>query len=89
MVIEKKKSLEQSQDKDEVKSLYLINDDVNTFDYVLKCLMNIFEFSEEQAYQITLITHLRGSCVIKNGSIDMLKQYQSELSSCNLNSKIE
>ncbi|MCX7696888.1 MAG: ATP-dependent Clp protease adaptor ClpS [Bacteroidales bacterium] len=89
MVIEKRKKLEQNQDKEAIRSLYLINDNVNTFEYVLECLMSIFEFSEEQAYQITLITHLRGTCILKTGSPELLSQYQEELRSCNLSSKIE
>lgn len=51
----------------EGKKLVLINDDVNSFDHVIMCLMRYCEHSLEQAEQCAMITHTRGKCVIKTG----------------------
>jgi len=57
---------------DEIHTLWLINDDFNTFEFVIDTLMELCGHSYEQAMQCTLITHNRGRC-------DILKGYYSEL----------
>ena len=57
---------------DEIHVLWLINDDFNTFDYVIDNLMELCGHSYEQAMQCALITHNNGKC-------DILKGYYSEL----------
>lgn len=55
------------------KSLILINDDYNTIDYVINCLIKYCNHSLEQAEQCTLIVHYNGKCAIKHGSFEKLK----------------
>jgi ATP-dependent Clp protease adaptor protein ClpS len=89
MVIEKKKSQKKrTLKKDKTFRLYLMNDELNTFDYVVDCLIHIFEFTEEQALQVTLITHLKGSCLLKKADYDVLSYFQQELAACSIQSKI-
>jgi len=57
---------------DEIHTLWLINDDFNTFDFVIDNLMELCRHSYEQAMQCALITHNHGKC-------DILKGYYSEL----------
>ncbi len=57
---------------DEIHTLWLINDDFNTFDFVIDTLMELCRHSYEQAMQCALITHNHGKC-------DVLKGPYSEL----------
>ena len=55
------------------KALYLINDEYNTFDYVIDCLVTMCDHNEMQAEQCALLTHYKGSCEIAVGNeIDLL-----------------
>ena len=51
-----------SSSKIKNKTLYLLNDEYNTFDHVINCLVTICEHNELQAEQCALLTHYRGSC---------------------------
>ena len=53
---------------DEEKSLLLLNDDVNTFDYVIETLMKVCGYTLEQAETCAIITHYKGQCAVKSGS---------------------
>ena len=57
---------------DEIHTLWLINDDFNTFEFVIDTLIEVCKHSYEQAMQCTLITHNHGKC-------DILKGYYCEL----------
>jgi ATP-dependent Clp protease adaptor protein ClpS len=49
-------------------SLVVFNDEVNTFDWVIKTLIEVCEHTPEQAEQCTIIIHYKGKCRVKNGS---------------------
>lgn len=53
--------------------IVLHNDDVNTFDHVIKCLIRICDQTLEQAEQCAYIVHYHGKCVVKTGSLEELK----------------
>lgn len=57
------------------KSLILINDDHNTFDYVIKTLVEVCDHTYEQAETCAWITHYKGKCAIKHGSFEELKPF--------------
>ena len=71
------------------KSLLLINDDVNTFEHVIKSLMEVCEHTREQAETCAWITHYKGKCAVKHGSFDELKPYYDALLERHLTVKIE
>lgn len=54
-------------------SLVVWNDDVNTFDWVIKSLIDICGHSPEQAEQCSLIVHFRGKCAVKQGELEEIK----------------
>jgi ATP-dependent Clp protease adapter protein ClpS len=54
--------------------LILYNDDVNEFSYVIKCLIEILDYNEQQAEQITILAHYKGSVVVKEGEPAILLQ---------------
>ena len=61
------------------KALYLINDEYNTFEHVINCLVAICEHDELQAEQCALLTHCKGSCEIAIGKIEDLIPLQEDL----------
>ena len=55
------------------KALYLINDEFNTFEHVIDCLVAICGHDELQAEQCAMLTHYKGSCEIAIGkTIDLI-----------------
>tara|TARA_B100001250_G_scaffold337018_1_gene303689 strand:+ start:284 stop:553 length:270 start_codon:yes stop_codon:yes gene_type:complete len=61
------------------RSLYLINDEYNTFEHVINCLVAICEHNELQAEQCALLTHYRGNCEIATGRTQDLILLQEDL----------
>lgn len=53
--------------------IILFNDDVNTFEWVIISLMEVCNHTLEQAEQCAMITHYKGKCGVKSGSLDELK----------------
>jgi ATP-dependent Clp protease adaptor protein ClpS len=62
-----------------VRDLILYNDDVNTFDHVIECLVEICDHDIVQAEQCTYIVHYNGKCTIKSGSYMKLKPMKESL----------
>ncbi len=74
--------------EDEVYKIVLWNDDVNTFDFVIECLIEICEHTPEQAEQCTILVHYKGKCTVKTGSLEKLKPMHEKLLSRGLTSEI-
>lgn len=53
--------------------LVLYNDDVNTFDHVIDCLMAICKHEAEQAEQCATLVHYKGKAIVKEGEYDNLR----------------
>ena len=70
-------------------TLVLHNDDVHTFDYVIKALVDICRHTEEQAEQCAILVHCHGSCVVKQGSYSELLPMHSALLDKELTSEIK
>lgn len=71
------------------KFLVLHNDEVNTFTYVIACLIEVCEHDQQQAEQCALITHFKGSCDIKKGAELLLEEMREELQQKGLTVTIE
>lgn len=54
-------------------NLVVWNDEVNTFDWVIKTLMDICKHEPEQAEQCTMIIHFKGKCIVKEGDYEEMK----------------
>ena len=65
-------------------SIILYNDSINSFDYVIDCLMIHCNHSSIQAEQCALITHNQGLCNIKSGSRKELTEIVHALTEKNL-----
>jgi len=74
--------------KIKVKSLFLINDDFNSFDYVVDCLTAICDHEIIQAEQCAILTHYKGSCEIVIGESADLEPLREDLSLYGLNVEI-
>ena len=74
--------------KIKVKSLILINDDFNSFDYVVDCLTAICDHETIQAEQCALLTHYKGSCEIVIGDSSNLEPLREDLALYGLNVEI-
>ncbi len=59
-------------DSERENELVVFNDDVNTFDHVIKTLIEVCDHTPEQAEQCTLIIHYKGKCAVKNGTYEEL-----------------
>ena len=70
-------------------ALVLYNDDVNTFDHVINCLMSICKLEPLPAEQCTFIVHYSGKCAVKTGSYDFLEPLCVALLEKGLSAKIE
>ena len=74
--------------KIKVKSLFLINDDFNSFDYVVDCLTAICDHETIQAEQCALLTHYKGSREIVMGENADLEPLREDLALYGLNVEI-
>ena len=70
-------------------SLVLYNDDVHTFDYVIKSLMDICRHTQEQAEQCAILVHCHGKCTVKHGSYTRLLPMHQALLEKQLTSEIQ
>ena len=69
-------------------SLVLYNDDVNTFDHVINCLIRICQHDIVQAEQCAWIVHNNGKCLVKKGSYEELKPICNALNDNGLSAQI-
>lgn len=69
--------------------LILLNDDNNTFDYVIQTLVEVCQFDYEKAEQCALITHLKGQYPILSGDKKTLEVLSNQLQVKGIGSKIQ
>jgi ATP-dependent Clp protease adaptor protein ClpS len=73
----------------ESSTLVLYNDDVNTFEHVIKSLVEVCGHDSVQAEQCAMIVHFKGSCDVKIGMVEVLNSMSHSLNLKGLNSKVE
>ncbi len=73
----------------EVAELVVYNDDFNTFDWVIKCFMEILQHSEAQAEQCSLIIHFNGKATVKTAPQNVLQPMKEGLTDRGLSAVIE
>lgn len=77
------------EDLDHQFQIILYNDEVNTFDWVIECLMDLCEHTAEQAEQCSLIVHYKGKCTVKHGSYEKLTPICNDLCRRGLSAAVE
>ncbi|WP_372752787.1 ATP-dependent Clp protease adaptor ClpS [Labilibaculum sp.] len=60
-------------------TLLLINDDFHTFDFVVDALVEVCRHNPDQAEQCAYITHYKGKCDVKNGSLNTIRPMRDRL----------
>jgi ATP-dependent Clp protease adaptor protein ClpS len=68
--------------------IILYNDDVNTFDHVIKTLIAVCEHTPQQAEQCAMIVHYNGKCTVKSGSYKELEPKCTRLLDAGLSAEI-
>lgn len=63
-----------TQQKKGKQTLILYNDEVNTFDHVIDCLIELCNHTSEQAEQSAMIAHYKGKCGVLEGEYSKLKK---------------
>ncbi|MCB9261586.1 MAG: ATP-dependent Clp protease adaptor ClpS [Flavobacteriales bacterium] len=70
-------------------ALVIFNDDVNTFDHVISCLVKYCDHTPEQAEQCSLIIHYKGKCAVKFGGSAKLQSICDALCRKGLSAVVE
>jgi ATP-dependent Clp protease adaptor protein ClpS len=70
-------------------NLVLYNDEINTFDHVIDCLIRICKHELMEAEQCTWVVHVNGKCKVRNGSFEELEGMCNQLMNEGLSVKIE
>ncbi|HMW37984.1 MAG: ATP-dependent Clp protease adaptor ClpS [Saprospiraceae bacterium] len=73
----------------EISEIVVFNDDVNTFDWVIECLIEICKHSQEQAEQLSYIVHFKGRASVKVGAMTVLRPMKDALCERGLSAVIE
>jgi ATP-dependent Clp protease adapter protein ClpS len=70
--------------------LYLLNDNYNTFDYVIQCIVKVLGYNWEQAEQLALNAHIKGKTIMKesNDKLELIV-IKETFKSLNINTKIK
>ncbi|MBL7825570.1 MAG: ATP-dependent Clp protease adaptor ClpS [Saprospiraceae bacterium] len=69
--------------------LIVYNDEVNTFEWVIECFMEVLGHSSEQAEQLSLIIHYKGKATVKSGSRSELIPYCEALQERGLSAEVQ
>jgi ATP-dependent Clp protease adaptor protein ClpS len=72
----------------DVFDLVVFNDDVNTFEHVIRTLIKVCNHTQEQAEQCTLLIHYKGKCTVKNGSFEDLRPMREAICEVGIDAKI-
>ena len=69
--------------------IVVLNDDYNTFDWVIECFVEVLKHTSEQAEQSAWIIHTKGRCSVKVGIFEELRPFKDALVDRGLNAIIE
>jgi ATP-dependent Clp protease adaptor protein ClpS len=72
-----------------VARLVLHNDNINTFDYVMETLVEICDHSLTQAEQCATLTHYKGRCEVRSGTLQEMKELRYQLISRGLKATVD
>jgi len=84
-----KELLDLLEEKVTTHSIILYNDDFNTFDHVISCLVQICNHEVIQAEQCAWIVHTNGKCIVKTGEYKELEPLCASLLEKGLSAIIE
>ena len=76
-------------ERQDILSLVLYNDDVNTFEHVIESLIDVCHHTPEQAEQCAIIVHTKGRYEVKSGTYKRLLPMKNSLTARELTVSIE
>lgn len=71
------------------KKIVIYNDDINTFQHVIRCLISYCKHTREQAEQCAMFIHSKGRYAVKHGEYDTLRPIRDALTENGIDAKIE
>jgi ATP-dependent Clp protease adaptor protein ClpS len=77
------------RNKGESATLILYNDEVNTFEHVIKSLVEVCGHDPVQAEQCAIIVHFKGSCEVRKGLPSTILRMSRSLNLKGLNSRVK
>ena len=80
---------EEDSEIGKLAELIIYNDDHNTFDWVIQCLMEICDHTYEQSEQLSLIIHYKGKATVKTAAKNILRPLKDGLIDRGLSAVIE
>ena len=69
--------------------IVVLNDDYNTFEWVIECFVEVLNHTSEQSEQLAWIIHTKGKASVKVGIFEELRPYKDALVDRGLNAIIE
>lgn len=69
--------------------LIVYNDEVNTFDWVIKCFVEVCDHTAEQAEQLSLIVHFKGKATVKTDAWSVVKPMKDSLVDRGLSAEVK
>ena len=88
-ITEKKTSSKVDELLSQPYKLILHNDDYNSFDWVITCLVKVCGHEFEQATQCAHIVHFNGECDVKYGDYEKISVMKDKLSNAGLSVTME
>lgn len=91
MSLKEKVSGKDDKQRDFASESYLIlhNDNINSFEFVIECLVGLVNHDPYQAEQCAYLTHYKGQCDIKKGRKKELSYIRKRLMEKNLTVTIQ
>lgn len=81
--------LEHALDSELACRIVVYNDDVNTFEWVIECFMEILGHTSVQSEQLAIIIHTKGKATVKTGPRAELEAPTQALSERGLSAVLE
>jgi len=81
--------VEEITDTGSAYRLIVWNDDVNTFDWVIKSFIEICGHTVQQAEQCSLIVHFKGKATVKTGDLKTIRPMKEGLTDRGINATYE
>jgi ATP-dependent Clp protease adaptor protein ClpS len=73
----------------EHSQLVVLNDEVNTFEWVIHCFEEVLKHTNQQAEQLSLIIHTKGKATVKTAPLKELRPKKDALVDRGLSAVIE
>jgi ATP-dependent Clp protease adaptor protein ClpS len=86
--VEEATTVELLEEDVDLRELVVFNDDINTFEHVIKTLISVCKHTTEQAEQCTWLIHFKGKCTVKSGSFEELKPERDGICEAGIDAKI-